>query len=139
MKELAFADIKVGDTVSSSKTVTEADIKAFAEVSGDFNPVHVDAEFASQSMFKQQIAHGMLSAGYISALLGNQLPGPNTLYLGQTLNFKNPVMIGDTVTATVTVTEKRDDKRILKLDTTVTNQRGDVVIDGGAVLKKVGL
>jgi 3-hydroxybutyryl-CoA dehydratase len=139
MKELAFADIKVGDTVSSSKTVTEADIMNFAEVSGDFNPVHVDAEFASQSMFKQQIAHGMLSAGYISALLGNELPGPNTLYLGQTLNFKNPVMIGDTVTATVTVTEKRDDKRILKLDTTVTNQRGDIVIDGGAVLKKVGL
>ena len=139
MKELAFADIKVGDSASLSKTVTEADIMNFAEVSGDFNPVHVDAEFASQSMFKQQIAHGMLSASYISALLGNQLPGPNTLYLGQTLNFKNPVMIGDTVTATVTVTEKRDDKRILKLDTTVTNQHGDVVIDGGSVLKKVGL
>ena len=139
MKELAFADIKVGDTASSSKTVTEADIANFAEVSGDFNPIHVDAEFASQSMFKERIAHGMLSASYISALLGNQLPGPNTLYLGQTLNFKNPVKIGDTVTATVTVTEKRDDKRILKLDTTVTNQHGDVVIDGGSVLKKVGL
>ena len=139
MKELVFADIKVGDTASFTKTVTEADIMNFAEVSGDFNPVHVDAEFASQSMFKERIAHGMLSASYISALLGNQLPGPNTLYLGQTLNFKNPVKIGDTVTATVTVTEKRDDKRILKLDTTVTNQRGDVVIDGGCVMKKVGL
>ena len=139
MKELVFADIKVGDTASFTKTVTEADIMNFAEVSGDFNPVHVDAEFASQSMFKERIAHGMLSASYISALLGNQLPGPNTLYLGQTLNFKNPVKIGDTVTATVTVTEKRDDKRILKLDTTVTNQRGDVVVDGGCVMKKVGL
>jgi len=139
VKELVFADIKVGDTASFTKTVTEADIMNFAEVSGDFNPVHVDAEFASQSMFKERIAHGMLSASYISALLGNQLPGPNTLYLGQTLNFKNPVKIGDTVTATVTVTEKRDDKRILKLDTTVTNQRGDVVIDGGCVMKKVGL
>ena len=139
MKELVFADIKVGDTASFSKTVTESDIANFAEVSGDFNPIHVDAEFASQSMFKERIAHGMLSASYISALLGNTLPGPNTLYLGQTLNFKNPVKIGDTVTATVTVAEKRDDKRILKLDTTVTNQRGDVVIDGGCVMKKVGL
>jgi len=139
MKELAFADIKVGDTASFSKTVTESDIANFAEVSGDFNPIHVDAEFASQSMFKERIAHGMLSASYISALLGNTLPGPNTLYLGQTLNFKNPVKIGDTVTATVTVAEKRDDKRILKLDTTVTNQHGDVVIDGGCVMKKVGL
>ena len=139
MKELVFADIKVGDTASFSKTVTESDIANFAEVSGDFNPIHVDAEFASQSMFKERIAHGMLSASYISALLGNTLPGPNTLYLGQTLNFNNPVKIGDTVTATVTVAEKRDDKRILKLDTTVTNQRGDVVIDGGCVMKKVGL
>jgi len=139
VKELVFADIKVGDTASFSKTVTESDIANFAEVSGDFNPIHVDAEFASQSMFKERIAHGMLSASYISALLGNTLPGPNTLYLGQTLNFKNPVKIGDTVTATVTVAEKRDDKRILKLDTTVTNQRGDVVIDGGCVMKKVGL
>ena len=139
MKELVFADIKIGDTASSSKTVTEVDIANFAEVSGDFNPIHVDAEFASQSMFKERIAHGMLSASYISALLGNQLPGPNTLYLGQTLNFKNPVKIGDTVTAEVKVTEKRDDKRILKLETTVTNQRGEVVIDGGCVMKKVGL
>lgn len=139
MKELVFADIKIGDTASSSKTVTEADIANFAEVSGDFNPIHVDAEFASQSMFKERIAHGMLSASYISALLGNQLPGPNTLYLGQTLNFKNPVKIGDTVTAEVTIDEKREDKRILKLKTTVTNQRGEIVVDGGAVIKKVGL
>jgi 3-hydroxybutyryl-CoA dehydratase len=139
MKELAFADIKVGDTASISNTVTEADIKSFAEVTGDFNPIHVDPEFASESMFKERIAHGMLSAGYISAVLGGQLPGPNTLYLGQTLNFKNPVKIGDTVTAEVTVTEKRDDKRILKLDTIVTNQRGEVVVDGGCVMKKVGL
>ena len=139
MKELVFADIKVGDTASFSKTVTESDIAKFAEVSGDFNPIHVDAEFASQSMFKERIAHGMLVSGLISAVLGTQLPGANAIYLGQTLNFKNPVKIGDTVTATVTVAEKRDDKRILKLDTTVTNQRGDVVIDGGCVMKKVGL
>jgi len=139
MKELAFADIQVGDTASLSKTVTEADIVNFAGVTGDSNPVHVDAEYASGSMFGERIAHGMLAAGYISAVLGMQLPGPNTLYLGQTLEFKLPVKIGDTVTVTVTVAEKRDEKRILKLDTTVTNQRDEVVVTGGAVIKKVGL
>jgi 3-hydroxybutyryl-CoA dehydratase len=139
MKELVFADITVGDTASMSKTVTEADIVNFAGVTGDFNPVHVDAEYASGSLFKERIAHGMLAAGYISAVLGMQLPGPNAIYLGQTLEFKLPVKIGDTVTVTVTVAEKRDEKRILKLDTVVTNQRGQVVVSGGAVIKKVGL
>jgi len=139
MKELAFADIKVGDTASFSKTVTEADIVNFAGTTGDFNPVHVDAEYASKSMFKERIAHGMLMAGFISAVLGTQLPGPNAIYMGQTLEFKLPVKIGDTVTATVTVSEKRDEKRILKLDTIVTNQRDEVVVSGGAVIKKIGL
>ena len=139
MKELAFADIKVGDSASLSKTVTEADIVNFAGTTGDFNPVHVDAEYASKSMFKERIAHGMLMAGFISAVLGTQLPGPNAIYMGQTLEFKLPVKIGDTVTATVTVTEKRDEKRILKLDTTVTNHRDEVVVSGGAVIKKIGL
>jgi 3-hydroxybutyryl-CoA dehydratase len=139
MKELVFADITVGDTASMSKTVTEADIVNFAGVTGDFNPVHVDAEYASGSLFKERIAHGMLAAGYSSAVLGMQLPGPNAIYLGQTLDFKLPVKIGDTVTVTVTVAEKRDEKRILKLDTVVTNQRGQVVVSGGAVIKKVGL
>lgn len=138
MKELVFADIQVGDTASLSRTVTEADIVNFAGVTGDFNPVHVDAEYAGASMFGERIAHGMLAAGYISAVLGMQLPGPNTIYLGQTLQFKLPVKIGDTVTATVTVAEKREEKRILKLDTTVTNQRGEVVVTGEAVAKKVG-
>lgn len=139
MKELAFADIKVGDTASFSKTVTESDIVTFAGLTGDFNPVHVDAEYASGSMFKERIAHGMLMAGFISAVLGTQLPGPNAIYMGQTLNFKLPVRIGDTVTAEVTIAEKRDDKRILKLNTTVSNQRGEIVVDGGAIVKKVGL
>jgi len=139
MKELAFADIKVGDTASFSKTVTEADIVNFAGTTGDFNPVHVDAEYASKSMFKERIAHGMLMAGFISAVLGTQLPGPNAIYMGQTLEFKLPVKIGDTVTATVTVSEKRDEKRILKLHTIVTNQRDEVVVSGGAVIKKIGL
>jgi 3-hydroxybutyryl-CoA dehydratase len=139
MKELAFADINVGDTASFSKTVTESDIVTFAGLTSDFNPIHVDAEYARESLFKERIAHGMLLAGFISAVLGTQLPGPNAIYMGQTLNFKLPVKIGDTVTAEVTIEEKREDKRILKLKTTVTNQRGEVVVDGGAVVKKVGL
>lgn len=139
MKELAFADIKVGDTASFSKTVTESDIVSYAGRTGDFNPVHIDAEFARESMFKERVAHGMLVAGFISAVLGTQLPGPNAIYMGQTLAFKLPVKIGDTVTAEVTVAEKRDDKRILKLKTTVSNQRGELVVDGSAVVKKVGL
>ena len=137
--ELTFADIKIGDAASFSKTLTESDIVSYAGLTGDFNPIHVDAEYAKDSLFKERIAHGMLMAGFISAVLGTQLPGPNAIYMGQTLNFKLPVKIGDTVTAEVTIDEKREDKRILKLKTTVTNQRGEIVVDGGAVIKKVGL
>ena len=139
MKELVYADIKVGDSDSVSKTITEGDIVAYAGITGDFNPVHINAEFASESMFKERIAHGMLVSGFISAVIGYHLPGPNTIYLGQELKFTAPVKIGDTVTAEVTVTEKRDEKRILKLKTIVTNQRGEIVVDGSAVVKKVGL
>ena len=122
--ELTFADIKVGDAASFSKTLTESDIVSYAGLTGDFNPIHIDAEYARESMCKERIAHGMLVSGFISAVLGTQLPGPNSIYLGQTLEFKLPVKIGDTVTAEVTVAEKRDDKRILKLTTTVSNQAG---------------
>jgi len=139
MKELAYDDIKVGDSDSVSKTITEGDIVTYAGITGDFNPVHINAEFAGKSMFKERIAHGMLVSGFISAVIGYHLPGPNTIYLAQEVSFKLPVKIGDTVTAEVTVTEKRDDKRIIKLKTTVINQRGEIVVDGSAVVKKVGL
>lgn len=139
MKELAYDDIQVGDCATFSKTVTEADIMTFAGVTGDFNPVHVNADYAKASVFKERIAHGMLSAGFISTVLGTQLPGPNAIYLGQELKFTAPVKIGDTVTAEATVIEKRDDKRIIKLKTMVMNQHGEVVIDGSAVIKKMGL
>lgn len=138
MKELAFAEMNVGDSASLSKTVTESDILTFAGITMDFNPVHVNAEYAKESVFGERIAHGMLSAGFISAVLGTTLPGPNAIYLGQELKFTAPVKIGDTVTATATITEKREDKRILKLQTTVTNQRGEIVVDGNAVIKKIG-
>ena len=138
MPELAYDEIKVGDEASLSLTITEAHIVTYAGITGDVNPVHLDAEFARQTMFGERIAHGMLVAGLISAVLGTQLPGPNSIYLGQELRFTAPVKLGDTVTAAVAVTEKRDDKRIIKLRTTVSNQRGEAVIDGTAVVKKAG-
>jgi 3-hydroxybutyryl-CoA dehydratase len=137
--ELAYSEIKIGDAASFAKTITEADIVHYAGITGDFNPIHVDAEYAKQSVFRERVAHGMLVAGFISAVLGTQLPGPNSIYLEQDLKFRAPVKIGDTVTAAVTVTEKRDDRKIITLKTTVTNQRGKVVMDGSAVMKKVEL
>jgi 3-hydroxybutyryl-CoA dehydratase len=139
MSELAYDDIKVGDEASLARTITEAHIVNFAGITGDMNPIHVDAEYAAHSMFKERIAHGMLVAGLISAVVGTQLPGPNSIYLGQDLKFVAPVMIGDTITVVVTVTGKRDEKRIIKLRTAAYNQRGEMVIDGHAVMKKAGL
>ena len=127
-------NIQLGDSASFTKTVTESDINLYAGISGDFNPAHIDAEHAKSSMFGQRIAHGMLSAGFISNVLGNQLPGPGTIYMGQELRFVRPVYIGDTVTATVTVTERIPEKNRLKLDTVVTNQRGEPVITGTATV-----
>jgi 3-hydroxybutyryl-CoA dehydratase len=139
MSELAYEYIKIGDEASLARTITEAHIVNFAGITGDMNPLHVDAEYAAHSMFKERIAHGMLVAGLISAVLGTQLPGPNSIYLGQDLKFVAPVMIGDTIKVVVTVTDKRDEKRIIKLRTIACNQRGEMVIDGNAVMKKVGL
>ena len=126
--------INIGDSASFTKTVTESDITLYAGISGDFNPAHMDAESAKKGMFGQRIAHGMLSAGFISNVLGNYLPGPGTIYMGQELRFVKPVFIGDTVTATVTVKEKIEEKNRLKLDTVVTNQRGEAVITGTATV-----
>ncbi len=126
--------IQVGDSASFTKTVTEADVILYAGISGDFNEAHINAEAAKKGMFGQRIAHGMLSAGFISNVLGNQLPGPGTIYMGQELRFTKPVFIGDTVTATVTVTERIVEKNRLKLETVVTNQRGETVITGTATV-----
>jgi 3-hydroxybutyryl-CoA dehydratase len=100
-----FEDLAVGQEASLSNTVSEADIAAFAQVSGDKNPVHLDAAYAATTMFKERIAHGMLSAAYISAVFGMKLPGPGSIYISQTLNFKAPVKIGDTVVTTVKIVE----------------------------------
>jgi len=136
MSELKYADIKVGDQASFSKTVSEADINDFAKISGDFNPVHIDEEFAKAGLFKTRIAHGFLVGSLISTVLGTKLPGPNTIYLSQELQFKAPVKIGDTLTAVCEVLEKSDKKKILKMKTTVYNQAKLAVIEGTATVLK---
>ncbi len=136
MHELTYEEIKVGDQASFSKTISESDIYQFAGITGDFNPLHVDKEYAKQTLFKERIAHGILTAGFISSVIGMKLPGINTIYLSQNLKFIAPVHIGDTVTATVTVLEKIDKKKIILLQTTVVNQRGETIIDGDAAVMK---
>ena len=133
-KGLTMQEIKVGDHSSFTKTVTEADITLFAGYSGDFNPAHINAVEAEQGMFRGRIAHGMLSAGFISTVLGMQLPGPETIYMGQELRFVKPVYIGDTVTATATVVERNEEKNRLRLETVVINQKGEPVITGFATV-----
>jgi len=126
-------DLQPGQTASFAKTVTEADILLFAAVSGDLNAVHLNEEFAATTQFGGRIAHGMLTAGFISAVLGNRLPGPGTIYLGQTLKFKAPVRPGETVTATVTVREVITEKRRAILETVCT-VAGKVVLEGEATV-----
>jgi 3-hydroxybutyryl-CoA dehydratase len=134
--ERRYADIRIGEKASISKTVTDEMVRTFADVTDDHNPVHVDDAFAAKSLLKERIAHGMLGAGLISAVLGTRLPGPNTIYLGQEMKFLAPVKIGDTITAEVEVLEKIDKPKLLKLKTVVRNQSGTVVIDGIATVKK---
>ena len=126
--------LQVGQSASFSKTITEHDVYTFAGVTGDLNPAHINERYARETQFHGRIAHGMLSAGLISAVIGMQLPGPGTIYLGQELKFTKPVRFGDTVTATCTVSELIPEKNIAKLDTTCTNQNGEVVIKGMATV-----
>lgn len=137
IKDIPFTEIQIGTSASLSKTITQEDVLKFADVTNDYNPVHVDPDFAAQSMFKKQIAHGMISAGLISAVLGTQLPGMNTIYMGQDLSFKNPVFLDDTLTATVECIDKHERRHVLTFKTMVTNQDGKVVTEGSAkVLKR---
>ena len=130
-------DIKqfsVGQTASMSKTVTEYDVYTFAGVTGDFNPAHVNEAYAATTPFKKRIAHGMLSAGFVSAVLGTKLPGAGSIYAGQTMKFLSPVYIGDTVTATATIKEIIEERRRIILTTEVTNQDGVTVFTGEATI-----
>ncbi len=134
MKKKTIKDIKVGDTDSFTKTVTEADVYNFAGVSGDFNPAHINEEYAKNTMFKGRIAHGVLSVSFISTVIGTLLPGPGSIYLKQEVNFVKPVRFHDTITATVTVTEIIEEKERIVLDTVCTNQKGEEVITGSVLV-----
>lgn len=126
--------LNVGDSAEITRTIEQSDIQAFADVTGDHNPVHLDESFAQTTRFGRRIAHGMLTAALISSVLANELPGEGSIYLGQTLQFVAPVFPGDEVTARVTVTDVRESKGIVKLETICLNQRNQIVIRGEATV-----
>lgn len=134
MEGKRLQDMQVGDMASFTKTISESDIYGFAGITGDFNPMHVDATFAAASRFERRIAHGVLCAGFISSVLGMQLPGPGAIYASQSLRFLRPVYIGDTVTAEVEVAELLEEKNRVRFATRCRNQDGEVVAEGESVL-----
>ena len=127
-------DLKIGDTFSISREVTDELIRGFAELSGDHNPIHLDEEFARQTRFGRRIAHGMLSGAFISAVLGYEFKSRKIVYLSQTMKFTAPTYIGDTITTTATVTAIREDKGIVTLETNCTRHDGEVTLRGEAVV-----
>ncbi|MDT2814231.1 MaoC family dehydratase [Vagococcus carniphilus] len=129
-------EIELGQTFTKSKKITKQDVENFAVTTGDMNPAHMDDQYAQQSIFKTRIAHGMLGAGLISACLGMNLPGPGTIYLGQTLKFVHPIYFNDEITAKVEVVNLIDKKKFImaELYTTVVNQDGDLLIEGTATV-----
>ena len=127
-------DIRIGDKFSTTREVTDALIRAFAELSGDHNPIHLDDEFAANTRFGRRIAHGMLSGAFISAVLGYEFQERKIVYLSQTMKFIAPVFIGDTITTTATVTRTREEKGIVILETICTNQNGGVTLKGEAAV-----
>lgn len=127
-------NIKIGDSFKNERIVTDELVRAFAEVSGDYNPIHLDEEFAKTTRFGRRIAHGMLSGAFISAVLGYELTEKRIVYLSQTMKFTAPVFIGDTVTTTATVTAIREDKNIVTMDTICSNQNGEAVVKGESVV-----
>ena len=130
----SIEQIKVGDAAEFSKTVTETDVYLYAGITGDLNPAHLNEAYAKGTFFKTRIAHGMLTAGFISSILGMQLPGPGTIYMRQSLSFLAPVRFGDTITARAEVVEVIAEKNRVRLKTTCANQDGTVVLDGEALV-----
>ncbi len=132
--KLTYDQIEIGASASRQMTLTPEIVARFCRLVGDENPVHFDEEYAAKSFFRKRIAHGMLSAGLVSGVIGSQLPGPGAIYLSQSLEFKRPVGVDETITARVEVVEKYDKHRKLKMRTWVENQAGQVVLDGWAVM-----
>lgn len=127
-------NLKIGETFSTSKQITDGVVRAFAELSGDFNPIHIDEEFAAQTRFGKRIAHGMISGVLLSAVLGYEFRERKIVYLSQTMKFIAPVFIGDTITATATIIKIREDKPIVTLETVCTNQSGEATLTGEAAV-----
>ncbi|WP_181538544.1 MaoC/PaaZ C-terminal domain-containing protein [[Anoxybacillus] calidus] len=132
-----YNEIQIGDCRSITKTITNEDIVAFAKLTGDINPIHLDEEYAQQTHFKERIAHGLLTTSYISTVIGTKLPGKGAIYLSQHIRFKAPVKIGDTLTIIGKVINKQDDKKIITLETNVINQYNQLVVEGQAVIMKM--
>lgn len=127
-------EMEIGERASFTKTISETDVYLFAGITGDFNPVHIDQVAAEASTFKARVAHGMLTASLISTVLGMRLPGPGAIYLSQSLKFRAPVHIGDTITATVEVAELLPGRNRVRMHTSCANQRGDIVAQGESLL-----
>ena len=132
IQNLLIEDIEIGTTRQYSKTLSERDLALFAETSGDYNPLHLDADYAASTTFGERIAHGMWSGALISAAIATTLPGPGSVYRSQTLKFSKPVKLGDTVTITLTVTEKKDRLKLVTLACEGHNQRGELLVKGEA-------
>ena len=135
----AVSEFQIGQKSSLTKKITEEDVNGFAKVTGDENPIHLDEEYAKKTIFGRRVAHGILQAGLISAVLGMKLPGPGSIYREQTLTFRKPAFLGDTLTATVEIVEIKEKIGLLVLKTTVVNQEGILLVDGlakGLVQKK---
>lgn len=132
LSNFTYDEIQIGQTANYTKTIQLRDIQLFAAASGDINPVHLDANFAATTPFGEQIAHGMLTGALISAALALELPGPGTIYLGQSLKFRLPVKVGDTVSVHLEVTEKKDRKNLVTLVCKALNQHGKLVASGTA-------
>ena len=129
---LTFDEIEIGDTTSYSRLITDQEVQAFAAISGDHNPLHLDPEYAATTAFGECIAHGMLTGALISATIAMQLPGPGSVYLNQSVQFRAPVLLGDTLTVTLTVTAKHAKRPWVTLECEVTNQEGKAVAKGEA-------
>ncbi len=134
MSGKTIAELTEGETATFTKTVSEADVYMYAGVTGDLNPAHINEAYAENTFFKTRIAHGMLLGGFISAVIGTQLPGPGTIYVNQELSFKAPVFFGDTVTAVVEVTEINEEKNRVILKTICVNEAGKLLVDGSALV-----
>jgi 3-hydroxybutyryl-CoA dehydratase len=134
MKLTKYSDLKIGQSAEVTHTITAEDIQTFGDLSGDYNPLHFNDEWAKTTMFEGRIAHGLLSASFISTVIGMKLPGPGTIYLSQSMKFMRPVRIGDTITARVEVAALNDEKKRVTLKTVCTNQDQEVVVDGEALI-----